>query len=346
LDDLNSLMGGGLRSGSVLLLGGEPGIGKSTLALQLIGSLNADCLYITSEETERQVQERAERLGFEVHDILAAGDLQQVDLNNYEIVCVDSLQTIGYGDEGSPGSPVMVKEIASRLVRWAKDTNGIVLLIAHVTKEGVIAGPRTVEHMVDVVLYLEGDRTSDKRLLRLVKNRFGPSTEQILLEMSSSGLSPAILKLESNQAEPGLVISTVNTGTKFELVQVHALVTECYGQIPKRISSRYPNNRLLLLTAVMQKYLHVPLYKYDVYVDITTDFFVNDYGVDAAIVAAVYSSLKEKSVSLNKLVYGEVLLTGGIRIPRGQDQLDHRLRGTDLRKIEASSVVELIKELF
>ena len=347
LSELNYVLGGGLKSGSVLLLGGEPGIGKSTLALQILGYAQANALYVSSEETQQQVLERAKRIGLSNINVVSESDLGDVDLDNYELVCVDSLQTIRFGDVGTPGSPTMVKEIAGHLVKWAKESNGIVVIVAHVTKEGVIAGPRTVEHMVDVVLYLEGDRTSDKRLLKLVKNRFGPSTDQVLLEMQSSGLvltKPELTGLDKNQT--GLVLSAVNTGTRFEFVQVHALVTDSYGQIPKRLSSRYPNNRLLLLTAVMQKYLRVPLYKYDIYVDLTTDFFVNDYGVDAAIVAAVYSSLKELPVLGNKLVYGEVLLTGDIRSPHPETQLDRLLRGTQLNRTNASTVVELIKELF
>ncbi|HOK24006.1 DNA repair protein RadA [Coprothermobacter proteolyticus] len=347
LPELNFVLGGGLKSGSVLLLGGEPGIGKSTLALQILGNADTNALYVSSEETREQVLERAERIGLRNINVVSESDLGAVDLDNYGLICVDSLQTIRFGDMGAPGSPAMVKEIAGYLVKWAKESNGIALIVAHVTKEGVIAGPRTVEHMVDVVLYLEGDRTSDKRLLKLVKNRFGPSTDQILLEMQSSGLTPSEVEVSGlDRNQTGLVLSAVNTGTRFEFVQVHALVTDSYGQIPKRLSSRYPNNRLLLLTAVMQKYLRVPLYKYDIYVDLTTDFFVNDYGVDAAIVAAVYSSLKEMPISGNTLVYGEVLLTGDIRSPHPETQLDRLVRGAQLKRTNASTVVELIKELF
>ncbi|WP_018963170.1 ATPase domain-containing protein [Coprothermobacter platensis] len=343
LDELNAVLGGGFQSGSVMLLGGEPGIGKSTLALQLLGSVDGKVLYVTSEETENQVTKRAERLGIHLPNIVSAGDLNDVDLGGYDIICVDSLQTITYGSDGAPGSPVTVKDVASKLVRFSKEVNCCVIIVAHVTKEGIIAGPRTIEHMVDVVLYLEGERTGNKRLLKLVKNRFGPSTDQVLLEMSEHGLNPSTISIQQSVSEPGLVVSAVNTGTHFEFVQVHALVTESYGQMPRRISSRYPNSRLLLLTAVMQKYLKIPMYKYDVYVDITTDFFVNDYGIDAAIVAAIYSSLKERAVSQNVLVYGEILLTGGILIPQQNPKIS---QSASLIRTKASTVVELIKELF
>ncbi|NPV88761.1 DNA repair protein RadA [Coprothermobacteraceae bacterium] len=345
LAELNELLGGGLPSGSAILLGGEPGIGKSTLALQILGGAGCSALYITAEETAEQVRDRASRLGLGNVQVVRAESLEGVNFDNYELVCVDSMQMISADGASALGSPNTVKEVVGALVAWAKESNGVLILIAHVTKEGLIAGPKTVEHMVDVVMYLEGERSSEKRILRVVKNRYGPSTDQILLEMTEKGLLPADSRIEVGEGQPGLAVSAVDTGTKLQLVRVHALVTESFGPVPKRVSSRYPLNRLLLMTAVMQKYLKVPLYKYDIYVDVSTDFFVNDFGVDLAVVGAIYSSLKNRPLPQDLLLYGEVLLTGDIRVPRRRRNLDRELSRLGIGRIEAPSVVQLFKEL-
>ncbi len=338
---LNRFFGGGLAQSSVILMAGEPGIGKSTLLLQLPKMLKdqADVLYISGEENQFQVAERAERLGVEDAWFLSTNNLEEafscVEEVSPEVVVIDSVQTLSAGGvDGVPGSPSQVRAVAERAVEFAKSKDVVLFLVGHITKSGVIAGPKLLEHLVDVVVYLEGDRRSPLRVLKCVKNRFGPTNNVVLFEMTAKGLieveNPSGYFVDEASLEvPGSVLSSVVEGTRAFVVEVQSLVApSVHPAATRRVASMYDVKRLFFLLAVAEKYLGVRFAGMDVYLNIPGGLYVRDTATDLAVVVSLYSSLSNRSVPKDVIVIGEVGLTGEVRW----------VRDVEARLVEASSM--------
>lgn len=331
LEEVDRVLGGGLVPGSAILLAGEPGVGKSTLLLQLAATVAKQhpVRYISGEESVDQVRNRAERLG------TLAPNLSVASLTNVQqiieaalleprpsLLIVDSVQTVYDANfPSTPGSIVQVRESALKLVDLAKQHNIPLVLSSHVTKEGTLAGPRLLEHLVDVVLYLEGDRYHDLRLLRGVKNRYGPTDEVGVFTMGERGLetlqNPSELFLGERQArEPGSVVTAVMEGARPFLLEVQALATPTKFGYAKRRGIGVDPNRLELVLAVLEKRLGLKLAEFDIFVNVVGGLKVREPAIDLAVAAAVVSSIKNKPVDPKSVFVGEVGLTGEIRSVR------------------------------
>lgn len=324
--ELNRVLGGGLVQGSLILFGGEPGIGKSTLMLQLaIKNPNLKVLYVSGEESEQQIKIRADRVGIENEScyILAETHLQNVFKHAEEIqpnvLIIDSIQTLYSSDiESTPGSVSQVKECTAQLLRYAKTTGVPVFLIGHITKEGSLAGPKVLEHMVDCVLQFEGDRQHVYRLLRTIKNRFGSTNELGIYEMVGGGLREVldptdVLIHHKDSALSGIALAATMEGNRPLLIEVQALVsTAAYGT-PQRSSTGFDAKRLNMLLAVMEKRCGFKLAAKDVFLNITGGIKVVDPAIDLAVVAAVLSSNTDLSLDPKTVLAAEVGLSGEIR---------------------------------
>ncbi|MDL2206745.1 DNA repair protein RadA [Eubacteriales bacterium OttesenSCG-928-N13] len=326
--ELDRVLGGGVVPGSMVLVGGDPGIGKSTLLTQVSSNManaGARVLYISGEESARQIKMRAKRLGAsgEHFYVLSENDMQIIEsrMESVEptIMIVDSIQTM-YKPEiaSAPGSVSQVRESASQLMRFAKMSGCAVFLVGHVTKEGSIAGPRVLEHMVDAVLYFEGDRQHQYRLLRAVKNRFGSVNELGMFEMTGDGMmevpnASEVLLSERAHERSGSVVMCAMEGTRPLLVDVQALVATTVFGNPRRMASGVDQGRLALLLAVLEKRAGLPLYNQDVYINIAGGLTLNEPAADLALCAAVASSAKNVSLPANCVVMGEVGLAGEVR---------------------------------
>lgn len=331
LAELDRVLGGGLVPGSVILLGGDPGIGKSTLILQSLALLSAqkDTLYVTGEESAEQVALRARRLGVQDADLslLADNQLEGVlDIaiqHKPEVLVIDSIQTL-YTDtlQSAPGSVAQVRETASRLVRFGKQTGTIVILVGHVTKEGTLAGPRVLEHMVDTVLYFEGEQNSTFRLIRAIKNRFGAVNEIGVFAMTDRGLkevtNPSAMFIKRAQEDAtGSVVLVSQEGTRPLLVEVQALVDQSSLANPRRVTVGLDNQRLSMLLAVVNRHAGFSLYDQDVFVNVIGGVKVHEPAADLAILLAVLSSFKNRRLPQDLAVFGEIGLTGEIRPVQG-----------------------------
>jgi len=327
-DELNRVLGGGVVPGSVVLVGGEPGIGKSTLMLQaaaMLGRATGPVLYVSGEESEAQLKLRAHRMGLgdEPVYVLAATDLGSIlgELERLEpaAVVVDSIQTTrADGVESAPGSVTQVRVCAAELAGHAKARNVPVFLVGHVTKSGDIAGPRALEHMVDVVLYLEGERYHSHRLLRGVKNRFGSTNEVGVFEMRPDGLvevanPSAAFLAERLPGVPGSAVTVTVEGTRPLLVEVQALVSPSGGQLPRRTANGIDPARLLLLVAVLSKRLGLRLGDQDVFVNVVGGLRVTEPAIDLAVASAIASSANGKPVPEDLVIFGEIGLSGELR---------------------------------
>ncbi len=328
LGEFDRVLGGGVVPGSVMLIGGDPGIGKTTLLLQalpLLAEAGEQVLYVSGEESPRQIKMRGERLGIGGKQLLILGEtsLEQILKTIQEIkpaaVVVDSIQTV-YTEQltSAPGSISQVQEVAGQLMWFAKRNNVPVFIIGHVTKEGAIAGPRLLEHIVDTVLYFEGDKSHSCRILRAVKNRFGSTNESGVFEMKDGGLeevsNPSELFLaERPQHSTGSVVVSSLEGTRPILVELQALVSNTNYPMPKRMANGVEANRLSLLLAVMEKRLGMHLSGQDVYVNVVGGIHIDEPAIDLGIVAAVTSSLRECPIDFTTLVMGEVGLGGEVR---------------------------------
>ncbi|MES2798547.1 MAG: DNA repair protein RadA [Bacteroidota bacterium] len=331
--ELNRVLGGGLIAGSLILFGGEPGIGKSTLLLQVaVEEENLRVLYVSGEESEQQIKMRAERLGVKNNNcfILTETNLQnifkQAEDMNPELIVIDSIQTLySSAIESSPGSISQVRECTAQLLRYAKQTGTPVFLIGHITKEGALAGPKVLEHMVDTVLQFEGDRNHVYRLLRSIKNRFGSTNELGVYEMLGTGLrqieNPSeILITHTDQSLSGITIGATLEGMRPILIEVQALVsTAAYGT-PQRSSTGFDVRRLNMLLAVMEKRCGFRLGAKDVFLNIAGGIKVDDPAIDLAVVAAVLSSNADLAVNKTICLSGEVGLSGEIRPVNRIDQ--------------------------
>ena len=336
IGELDRVLGGGLVAGSVILLGGDPGIGKSTLLLQAADALSRErpVLYASGEESVRQVALRARRLGLESGTLRLAAEtrveaiLEEALAARASVLVVDSIQTMHTElSESSPGSAVQVRESAARLVRFAKDTATTVLIIGHVTKEGLIAGPRILEHMVDTVLYFESDPGSRFRVVRAVKNRFGAANEIGVFAMAEQGLkevrNPSALFLSRPESDvPGSVVTVAREGTRPLLVELQALVDEAQGMSPRRVAVGFEGGRLALLLAVLHRHGGIATSGQDVFVNVVGGVRIGETAADLPAVLAVLSSLRNRPVAQGTVCFGELGLTGEIRpVPFGEERL-------------------------
>lgn len=328
IGEVDRVLGGGFVPGSISLFGGDPGIGKSTLLLQLAARLAAagnDVLYVTGEESAAQVRGRAERIGAVVDGLhLAATTDLETALAAIEsaapvLAVVDSVQTISSGElTGPAGSVGQVREVAARLAEAAKGSGTCVALVGHVTKEGTVAGPRTLEHLVDAVVYLEGERLGSTRLLRAAKNRFGSTDEVGVLEMRGDGLAEVAdasrFFIESNEApSAGAAITIALEGTRPLAVEIQALcASSAYGS-PRRATTGIDTNRVLMLIAVLARHAGINLSSHDVYVNVAGGLRIDEPAADLAVAAALASSLRERPVAPAVVLAGEVALSGRLR---------------------------------
>ena len=328
LRELDRVLGGGVMPGSLVLVGGDPGIGKSTLMLQLAETLAAAgrrVLYVSGEESVEQVRLRAGRLGPipESLLILAETDLETVleaaAQVQPDVLVADSIQTLARADlEGGPGSVSQVRECALALLHYAKGSSAAVFLVGHVTKEGSVAGPRVLEHMVDAVLYLEGERYQHYRVLRAAKNRFGSTNELGVYEMTDGGLrevaNPSLAFLsERRGVEPGTAVVASLEGTRPLLVEVQALVATSFYGTPQRVTSGFDPRRLALLLAVLERRVGLRLGRHDVFVAVTGGLTLDEPGTDLGLALAVASSYRSRPVLEGTLAVGEVSLSGELR---------------------------------
>lgn len=334
--ELDRVLGGGIVLGSVVLIGGDPGIGKSTLLLQAMCqlSLSHKALYVTGEESMQQVALRAHRLG------LPQQQLQLLTETNVErilavaaqvqpqVMVIDSIQTMNTDLlQSAPGGVGQVRECAAQLVRFAKSTGTTVFLVGHVTKEGMLAGPRVLEHMVDTVLYFEGEADSRIRLIRAIKNRFGAVNELGVFAMTEKGLKEvnnpsAIFLSRSSEPVAGSVVMVTWEGSRPMLVEVQALVDTTHLANPRRVTVGLDGNRLAMLLAVLHRHGGVATYDQDVFVNVVGGVRVAETGADLAVLLAILSSLRNRALPNDLIVFGEVGLAGEIRpVPSGQERI-------------------------
>ncbi len=324
--DIDTVLGGGVVMGGVYLLAGQPGMGKSTLLLQLAGLVSQDkkVLYVSGEESLSQIKMRAERLEVSVDKLDVATSTDGHDIaatiasNQYELVVVDSIQTISISEISSaPGSVSQITNTSNVLTRAAKNSGTALILVGHVTKEGNIAGPKVLEHLVDVVLNFEGDRYGGFKVIRAVKNRYGATSEVAIMEMKNEGLvmanNPSEALLSERQASDGSVVLATIEGTRPLLVEVQALVTPTSFGYPKRTASGFDLNRLNLLIAMLTRRTKLSLAEKDVFVNIVGGIKITDPAADLAVCMAIASASKEMMLKDDAVVFGEVGLSGEIR---------------------------------
>ncbi|MEC9491240.1 DNA repair protein RadA [Flexistipes sp.] len=335
LVELDQVLGGGCVKGSVVLVGGEPGVGKSTIMLQVtsvFSSGNMDVLYVSSEESRSQIKLRADRLHLKDldFDIISTNDFDEVEAaissHDYNFLVLDSVQTIASDDLKSPAGTVsQVKYITYNLVEFAKSTGLTVFIVGQVTKEGAIAGPKILEHLVDTVLYFEGDYSKGVRILRAVKNRFGSTNEVGLFEMRNEGLVEisGFDFLENTDNSAGKIMTCVMEGTRAFLIEIQALVSSTYFNFPKRNANGFDLNRLQMLLAIVEKRCGINLSGADVFLNVAGGLKVNETSADLAICACLISSFKDTLPPESSLFIGEVGLTGEVRLP---GNIDSRLK--------------------
>jgi DNA repair protein RadA/Sms len=359
IKEFDRVLGKGIVRGQVVLFAGEPGIGKSTLLTQLLGKIGG--LYVAGEETAEQIALRVERLGLdkEKFDILETNIVEEIGAvlertnNVFKIVVVDSIQMMmSESNASTPGSIGQIRESTFRLVEMAKKSGAAIFIVGHVTKEGEIAGPKMMEHMVDTVLYFEGERNGELRILRVDKNRFGPTDEVGVFKMEEKGLreisSEEVSLIDSKVSQIGSTVSLVMEGTRPLLVEIQALVTESFSQMPKRIFSGIDFNRGQLLVAVAQKVLGIPLYKEDIFVAVSGGIKISDPGVDLAVIGAIYSSYKDRVIKYqghpNPVMVGEVSLLGQVRKVKMAERRVKEIKSLGREMVSINSISEL-KEL-
>lgn len=356
IGELNRVLGGGLVKGSLVLVGGEPGIGKSTLILQLCDKIQGEgkVLYVSGEESAEQVKIRADRLGINNDDIMFLGEtdidaIQDAILSiTPKLVIIDSIQTM-YSEEitSAAGTVSQVREITARIMRICKDNSITTIIIGHVTKDGNIAGPRVLEHMVDTVLYLEGERYFSYRMLRSVKNRFGSTNELGMFEMKNEGMveitNPSSILISEREDNPaGAIVVASMEGTRPLLIELQSLTsTSVYG-IPKRTANGLDYNRLAVLIAVLEKKAGLPLGGQDVYLNVVSGIKIVEPAVDLGIILACSSSYKNVSIPKDVVAIGEVGLTGEVR---AVNMVEKRLREAEKLGFKKCIIPESNKKL-
>ncbi len=349
--ELDTVLGGGVVPGSLTLIGGSPGVGKSTLLLKIgsnIASTGKNVLYVTGEESQSQVKLRSNRLGSNEKNLYLLSEIRLEQVLNelhhraYEFIIIDSIQTL-YSEaiSSAPGSVTQVRQITFELMRLAKEKNIAIFIIGHITKEGSIAGPRVLEHMVDTVLYFEGDSSQELRILRGFKNRFGPTSEIGVFEMRSDGLVSAkdisSRFFNRNTSQPGSALTVIMEGSRPIILEVQALVSESHTSNPKRQATGFDNNRLNMLLALLERKLEIPLNSYDVFINITGGIKINETAADLAILAAIISSFRDRAISKETVFIGEVSLVGDVR---EVFQLDIRLKEAKMQNITKALIAK------
>jgi len=331
MSELDRVLGGGIVTGSVTMIGGDPGIGKSTLLLQMLAAVSrqVSTLYVTGEESLHQVRLRAQRLGLSpvgmklVTETHVERILEIIRQERPEVLVIDSIQTV-FTDavSSAPGSVSQLRESTAMLVRFAKQSGTALFIVGHVTKEGALAGPRVLEHMVDTVLYFEGDASSQYRMLRAVKNRFGPVNELGVFAMLEGGLkvvtNPSAIFLSRHQEPiPGSAILVTREGSRPLLVEVQALVDDSHLANPRRVTLGLEQNRLAMLLAVLHRHGDITSYDQDVFVNVVGGMRVTETGADLAVLSAVLSSLRNRATQQGLVMFGEVGLAGEVRPVQG-----------------------------
>lgn len=349
--ELDTVLGGGIVPGSLTLIGGSPGVGKSTLLLKVgsnIASTGKNVLYVTGEESHSQIKIRANRLKsnektlFLLSEIRLQQILAEIQSKKYDFIIIDSIQTI-YLEEisSAPGSVTQVRQITFELMRLAKEKNIAIFIIGHITKEGSIAGPRVLEHMVDTVLYFEGDASKEIRILRGFKNRFGPTSEIGVFEMRNTGLISAkdisSRFFNRSASQPGSALTVIMEGSRPIILEVQALVSQSYTPNPKRQATGFDNNRLNMLLALLERKLEMPLNNYDVFINITGGIKITEPAADLAILAAIISSFRDRIISKETVFIGEVSLVGDIR---EVFHIDARLKEASMQKISKALIAK------
>ena len=331
ISEFDRVLGGGLVEGGVVLIGGDPGIGKSTLLLQVLCHLgkSAQAIYVSGEESPQQIAMRAKRLGLDASEVelLAEINLEKIlatlQTHKPNIAVIDSIQTV-YSEalQSAPGSVAQVRECSAQLTRLAKQLGITVILVGHVTKEGTLAGPRVLEHIVDTVLYFEGDQNSAFRLIRAFKNRFGAVNELGVFAMTEHGLrevaNPSALFLSHHEGQvAGSCITVTMEGTRPLLIEIQALVDESHAPSPKRLATGLEQNRLAMLLAVLNRHAGIPCFDQDVFINAVGGVKIAEPAVDLAVILSIVSSLKNKPLDNKLIVFGEVGLAGEVRPVQG-----------------------------
>lgn len=356
LFEIDRVLGGGFVPGEVVLLTGEPGIGKSTLILQALKNIKT--LYISGEESGEQVKNRADRLKIDLDNLLFSNDLQVEGIiesaaemkEQIDILVIDSIQTVYSKDiEGAASGVSQLKEVAKLLVNFAKRNNIVIIIIGHITKEGEIAGPKSLEHFVDAVLNFEGEKVSNYRLLRASKNRFGGIDEIGIFEMTSRGLkeidNPLVFLEDKKIFEPGKAIVGVAEGMRPLFFEIQTLTVPTVLSVPRRVVKGFDYNKALLLLAVLRKNLNMPLDNYDIYVNVVGGVSIKGTSADLGLIAALISSFKNKPLSASTLFIGEVGLLGEIRKTYSEDKIIFEGKRLRFKKILSSKNIKSVKDL-
>lgn len=354
--EFDRVLGGGLVRGSIVLLSGEPGVGKSTLLLTSLQNLKT--LYISGEEAAEQVKDRAERLNINLANFYFSSEIQiegilnslKEKIREIDTLIIDSIQTVYSKDIPSPvGSISQLKEVALKLIDFIKQHNLSLILVGHITKEGDIAGPKTLEHLVDCVLYFEGERSSHFRILRCLKNRFGPTDEVGIFEMGEKGLkgvnsSTVFLEDDKNNIS-GKAIVGVLEGTRPLFFEVQSLVVESFLSMPRRVSSGIDYNKLLLLLAVVRKNLNLSLDRFDIYVNVVGGVSLKSTACDLGVIASIISSIKNVVLPEKSIFIGEVGLLGEIRKAPHEAKIIKEAKRFGFLNIYSAEKIKSVKEL-
>lgn len=350
-DEFDLVLGGGIVPGSLTLIGGSPGVGKSTLLLKVAGSIASSgkkVLYVSGEESSGQIKLRANRLDANHDDLYLLSEIKLEEIqdellrNDYEVVIIDSIQTIYSSNlTSAPGSVSQVREITFELMRKAKESDIAMFIIGHITKDGSIAGPRVLEHMVDTVLYFEGESSKELRMLRGFKNRFGSTSEIGIFEMTGEGLISAkdiaSKFFDKSKAQSGSALTVTMEGSRALIIEVQALVTESTYPNPKRSATGFDANRLNMLLALLEKKIDLPLNHYDVFINISGGIKIKESSADLAVVAAIISSFRDRPISKESVFIGEVSLTGEIK---DVYSIDLRLKEAQAQGIQKAVVAQ------
>jgi len=354
--EFDRVLGGGLVLGETILLSGEPGVGKSTLLLKCLTNLRT--IYLSGEESAEQVKERAERINISLDNYFFSdttqieGALAALEKNKdkFDVLVVDSIQTV-YSKEipAAVGSISQIKEVLNRLIKFTKKNNLILIVVGHITKEGEIAGPKTLEHLVDCVLYLEGERYSNFRLLRAHKNRFGSTDEVGIFEMKENGLvevkKPTAFLDSAKTMEPGKAIVGVVEGVRPLFFEVQCLVVPTVLAVPRRVVKGADYNKVLLLLAVIRKNLNLPLDRFDIYINVVGGVSLKSTAADLGLVAAVISSVKNLPLSQSSIFVGEIGLLGEVREVFYQEKIIKEAQRLGFSSIYSSKNLQSVKQL-
>ena len=350
-DEFDLVLGGGIVPGSLTLIGGSPGVGKSTLLLKVAGSIafsGKKVLYVSGEESAGQIKLRANRLEANSDKMFLLSEIKLEEIQDellrqdYEVCIIDSIQTIYSSNlTSAPGSVSQVREITFELMRKAKESDIAMFIIGHITKDGSIAGPRALEHMVDTVLYFEGEASKELRMLRGFKNRFGSTSEIGIFEMTNEGLVSAkditSKFFDKSKAQSGSALTIVMEGSRALILEVQALVTESTNPNPKRSATGFDGARLNMLLALLEKKIDLPLNHYDVFVNISGGIKIKESSADLAVVAAIISSFRDRPISKESVFIGEVSLTGEIK---DVFSIDMRLKEAQAQGIQKAVIAQ------